>query len=92
MNARNLAVTMVSFGMYGRETAQKLRATLRERLAHSILQPCEIGAAPVGGCFEVYLTTGYVCTDAEGKACEGSENKARITEHLLAIMASELVG
>jgi hypothetical protein len=91
MNARNLSVTMVSFGMYGRETAARLRDTLRERLAYSILQPCKIGMAPMGGCFEVYLTTGYVCTDDEGNPCEGSENKARITEHLLAIMAAEVV-
>lgn len=92
MNARNLAVTSVSFGSFcTRNQAERLRDTLRAVLVHSFLQPCEVGAAPVGGSFEVFLTTGYVFTDDEGKDLEGSDNKARLTEHLLAVMADELV-
>lgn len=82
----------VTFGSYcHKDDAERLRDTLRAAMANSFLQPCEIGAAPIGGSFEVFLTTGYVFTDDDGKDLEPEANEKRLADHMLYVLASELV-
>jgi hypothetical protein len=82
----------VTFGSYcDRDQAERLRDTLRAAMANSFLQPCEIGAAPIGGSFEVFLTTGYVFTDDDGNDLDEEANKARLADHMLYVLACELV-
>ena len=53
---RYTSVTLARLG--GKDRAEALAARLRSALEHSYLKP-EIGAAPGGGSFGVYVTTAY---------------------------------
>lgn len=84
--------TTVTFGSYcDRDQAERLRDTLRAALANSFLQPCEVGAAPAGGSFEVFLTTRYVFMDDDGTDLGPEANEKRLADHMLYVLASELV-
>lgn len=84
--------TTVQFGNFcHRDDADRLVDTLKAAMANSFLQPCEIGAAPAGGSFAVFLTTRYVFMDDDGNDLEGEANRAKLADHMLYVLACELV-
>lgn len=81
--------TTVTFGSFcDKGQATDLRDALRKMLANSFLQPCEIGAAPIGGSHEVFLTTRYVFTDEDGNDVE--DNEKALMNHMLYELSCEL--
>jgi len=85
----NERYTTVTFGSYDRNQAERMRDTLRAVLANSFLQPCEVGAAPIGGSCEVFLTTRYVFADEDGNDVE--DNEKALMDHMLYVLACEMV-
>jgi len=81
--------TTVTFGRFShQDSADRLVDTLRAAMANSFLQPCDIGAAPGGGEFEVFLTTRYVFADDDGNDVQ--DNEKALMNHMLYVLACEL--
>jgi len=68
--------------------AKKLVELLRDRMKNSFLQP-EIGAAPQGGFFQVYVTTGYEFQDEAGNPVD--DNEKALMDHMLMVLAFEVM-
>ena len=68
--------------------AKKLVELLKDRMKNSFLKP-EIGAAPRGGSFQVFVTTGYEFQDEDGEPV--ADNEKALMDHMLMVLAFELM-
>ena len=80
--------TTVTFGSFCRDQATMVKESVAAAVENSFLQPCEVGAAPIGGSCEVFLTTRYVFADENGQDVE--DNEKSLMDHMLYVLACEL--
>lgn len=80
--------TTISLGNFtSREDGEIVRGLLRESLKEAFIAP-DIGLAPMGGSFDLVLTTTYVFTDDEGEPVE--DNEKALLKFMLSNLTFEL--
>ena len=85
-----MTTTTVTLARLDRDNADKLVTTLRAAMAASYLYP-EIGAAPMGGEFEVFVTTSYEFVDPDNDNAPVGDQQKALMDHLLMVLAYEAV-